>query len=256
MATRTWTGAAEDGDWDNTGNWSGGSKPSNGDDVIIAQGGDAIVDGLNQSSVAVASLTVTFGQNIGTAAANLQIDVTGECLIAGRGTSYKINGDIGTLVVQLPTSSTCYIAGGTTTSCDLISGNLQIEAAATVTSMYVNGGDAVALAGTVFTTLVVNSGSMDSTRGATTTYVNNGRLIAKGSGAWTTVWLFVGGIFDIRTSGTITTLNANSGSNTIIKNSTVQPTMTNLNQRGTAKVQFNASGITLAPSNEFVAAAG
>jgi hypothetical protein len=256
MATRTWNGGGNDGDWDNTSNWEGGNKPGASDDVVIAVGADAIVDGLDQSSITVASLSITFGQNIGTAAASLEINVSGECLVAGRGSSYKIDGDIGVLKIQLPPSSECSLVGGTTTSCDLVSGNLAIEANATVTSMFVNGGSATALAGTVFTALTVNSGSMDSTRGATTAYVASGRLIAKGSGAWATAFLFMGGIFDIRTSGTIGTLNANSGSTTLIKNSTVQPTVTTLNQRGTADVQKNAAGITLSPGTEYIAAAG
>lgn len=255
MATTQWTDGGNDGDWSNSSNWDNG-VPVDTNDVIIAVGDRAITTGISQSAVTLASLTVTFGHNIGTSSADLEINVTGTCTIAGRGSSYKIDGDIGTLVIQLPPSSTCSLVDGTTTSCDLISGNLDIAANATVTTMYVNGGVAEALAGTVFTTLVVNSGSMDSTRGATTTTVCNGRLIAKGSGAWSTVLLVQGAIFDVRTSGTIGTLNANSGSQTIIRNSTVQPAMTTLNQRGTAYVQKNAAGITLAPGTEFVAAAG
>ncbi len=255
MATKIWTGGASNGDWTDAGNWSGG-VPVNGDDVFIPEGAEAITTNLGQSAVTLDSLTVTFAQDIGTAAASLEINVSGVCTIAGRGSTYKINGTIADLVVQLPESATCYLSGGTTADADLVSGNLQIEAAATVTNLYANGGSVTALAGTVFTFLGVNGAQVETLRGATTAHVVNGRLIVQGTSAWTTVFGWQGGILDIRTTGTMAAVDMNSGSQLLIMNATQDPAVTNLFIRGTANVQRNARGISLNPTttSEFAAA--
>jgi len=57
-AVATGTSATGPYHWDNASNWSGGAVPVNSDDVIISDTDISLLYGLNQSSVALASLTI------------------------------------------------------------------------------------------------------------------------------------------------------------------------------------------------------
>jgi len=255
MATVKWTGGGNDGNWNTTSNWSTGSVPANGDDVIIAEGDEAITAGLDQSSVTLDSLTITANINIGSAASALQIDVTNDCVVAGRGEFYKLDGAIGTVITQLPASSTLYLAGGTTTTLEHVSGRGVIESGAVVTNAYVNGGFVQAFDnGTGFTLLEVNNATVLEERGGTTARVaGNARLAPMLDGAWTTISAFAGSVLDVQTTGTLATVNINSGARLIISNAREDPTITMLNVRGSGTWQSSSSGVSLTPgtTNEF-----
>lgn len=93
MATRTWLGV--DGNWNNTSNWSGGSVPTNGDDVEFTSGSQSVTSNLNQSAVALNSLKITdeYSGAIGTSGGALQIDAT-DVYLAGQSatTGYYLDG--------------------------------------------------------------------------------------------------------------------------------------------------------------------
>lgn len=73
MPTNYWT-STSDGDYSDSANWSLAAVPTTGDDVVIPAGTAAINEGLNQSSVSIASFRAMAGcGSIGTASAPLQI---------------------------------------------------------------------------------------------------------------------------------------------------------------------------------------
>ena len=106
MATKTWLGndAGNIGDWDTADNWNPSGVPIAADDVIFANNSQDVLDGLDQSAIALATLTIdqSYTGNIGNAQDSfLQVGAVileiGQ--IRGTGTqtgSKRLNIDLGT----------------------------------------------------------------------------------------------------------------------------------------------------------------
>ena len=119
MPTNYWTGAT-DADWNTAGNWSI-AVPVDGEDVIIDGRDTTAVDittVASQGAIDLASLHImsSFANNIGTAAAPLEIEVSGTLLIEGSGSYYiqsgsatlGTNGSIDRLIMN--TSGNVYLS--------------------------------------------------------------------------------------------------------------------------------------------------
>jgi|TARA_R100000084_G_scaffold109442_1_gene76882 hypothetical protein len=158
MATRTWTGAAGDGDWGATGNWAETTVPINGDDVYFVSGSANVTTGLNQSGVTLGSLN--FGTKwTGSISTELQINSTTVDYANKIGVVY-LKGTYTTINVQATSadnpalnlndstittlritggSGTIYIADGTTLSGEVSmigckNAKLEIQSGATVSA--------------------------------------------------------------------------------------------------------------------------
>jgi len=74
-ATCIWIGTTTAGDWSVAANWSGAAVPVDGDFVYLENSSVSVTAGLDQSAIALASLTIaqSYTGSIGTATAYLQI---------------------------------------------------------------------------------------------------------------------------------------------------------------------------------------
>lgn len=189
MATKYWTNANANGDWSVAGNWSPSGVPVTGDDVFIEQGSDAIIAGLNQTAVNLASLRISFMGSIGTSTTPLTISCSGNVVITGGGSMYKINAGtsgISKLIFNPKMNSNCFLGGGTFTTVEAARvGLLDIDAACVVTNLYANGCGITIGANATAITLIENTLSvMQSYRGVTTLRVGpSASYTSKGTAA-------------------------------------------------------------------------
>lgn len=142
MATLIWDGST-DGDWNTAANWDTGAVPVDGDDVIFngADNTQNITSVLTtQGAIDLASLTIlaSFTKDIGTAAAPLEIEISGDLLIEGTGNYYIQSGSLNATT-----------DGAIDRTIINTSGNVFL-------SSQVNDGSNQ----TVFTTVIVNSGTV------------------------------------------------------------------------------------------------
>jgi hypothetical protein len=173
VATRRWTGGSNNGSWSDAGNWSGAAVPVTADDVIIDVTNQSITGGLNQTGVALASLTVLSGVNIGGNGSALVIGVTGTARFAGTGSIY-ISADTGVqtiakAVVQGKGAPTVYFTGGTVTTLEVAEGaSAYVQSGCVVTTVNCAGGLTLESNGTGVTTLEQDGGSVISYRNIAT----------------------------------------------------------------------------------------
>jgi hypothetical protein len=212
MATVTWTGGGNDGDWDNEVNWSTGTVPVDSDDVILDAGSRDIVDGLNQSAVTLTSLTIRPGYtgSIGANGTSLQISAT-TLSYSGGGEFININGTFTTAEFSPPGAGEWSLTGGTTTTLRVLGGQGYVAAATVVTNL--DAAHALALNmeanATDMTTCTVRSGQVTTkrdiddgdVRGGTLTLIEDanvdgtlevasgGRVIKQSGGAIATIRL-------------------------------------------------------------------
>ena len=246
MSTRYFTGGANDGNFGTAGNWDTSTAPVNGDTVIIGATNQNITAGLATGLTSIVlKITAGYGGSIGDASNSLTF--TGSLEYAGRGAFAKF-GSGGTISAGVfnHTGGTAYVSSGTWTSLTNGKGNIDIAAAAVVTTAYNVGGvftagynatafttfnnSGMATISRACTTLNCKGGSVVSLDNGTTTYisnatvnVNNGAIYNKRSGGTdTTVTVDPGGVLTIDgTSGgaagtvTVTTLNEYGGSRII-----------------------------------------
>jgi hypothetical protein len=104
MAVKVWTGSI-DTDWDNTGNWSGGVIPVNGDDVYIKQASNSILVNLDQNALSLSSLHITqaFNLQVGSTSESLKLDV--DDVFVGS-TADGSQGGAGMIALEFVTSNT------------------------------------------------------------------------------------------------------------------------------------------------------
>lgn len=173
MATNKWTGGANDGNWGTAGNWSGGHIPANTEDIVIDVTSQSITAGLNQTGVAIASLTVSSGVSIGGNGSSLVIGITGTYTHTGSGTVY-ISGDTGVQAIALAKvvqtyGQTVYFTGGTVTELQVKSGaNAYVQAGCVVTTCRPDGSLIMETNGTAVTTYEQGGGSAITYRNITT----------------------------------------------------------------------------------------
>lgn len=180
MATLYWTGGANNGTWTDANNWNPNrdgsgvaAAPAGGDTLFIEQTNQTI-NGLDTGHQ-YASVTISFGGNIGSSASPVRFTATGTVTIrTTAGTHYLAATSAGTIVkVHVAQTGTgkVYLAGPGAITTLSVGGNAQWELAANcaVTTLETAGGSGLALAnGTAFTTANLYGGSVESYRGVTT----------------------------------------------------------------------------------------
>lgn len=140
MADRIWTGAV-DGDWNNTGNWSGGQLPADGDDVIVQAGAGAMTTNLDRSggSGLRLNLFVTdpgFTNNIGASGSPLTLNAD-RVVHRGTGTFWfrdKAGTDLFTtqeiVVDSDATGEAMHVDGDNVERLLILKGNVTVESSA------------------------------------------------------------------------------------------------------------------------------
>lgn len=228
MATNKWTGGANDGNWNTAGNWSLAAVPVNTNDVVIDVTNQSITAGLNQTGVALASLTVTSGVNIGGNGSSLVIGVTGTAKFAGTGTVY-ISADTGVqaivkAVVQSTAGQTVYLTGGTVTTLEVARGaTAYVQAACIVTTCNTAGGLTLDYNATGITTFEQAAGNCVSYRSIATGRVNGqGTTCTLVTAAAISTAMTVTGAAQYfhRSSGTIAAITVQPGSSASSEGST------------------------------------
>lgn len=247
MSTKIWTGLGTDPtDWDADDNWSPSGEPTDGDDVILENADSAISTNLDQSAVALASLTIyqSFTGTIGSSTVYLQI---GSSVVnIGVSSAYGSASGSGRLNIDLgsTTDATVNIYDSATSGTDsgfppiriqsnnsdnvinITKGDVGICAAtgetSTVGSIRISEGtsnsdvDLFCGSGLTLATLDKLAGTATVRCAVTTVHNHDGTLTVQTSGNFTTINQY-GGDLDIVQSGTIGTLNTEGG-NTYPKN--------------------------------------
>lgn len=259
-----------DGNWTNTANWSGGSVPVSTDDVFIANSSQDIITNLNQSAVALASLTIdaTYTGKIGAASTYLQIDAT--TLTIGRQTG-NVNATGSSRLHLKGTYTTAVVLDTAVSSAD--TGYPPLCFAGTITTLHVRGGSVgiavltptetatattinitqsssaqvspvVTMGSVTNTTINLDSGILTSRASATCTTANvrGGTYRVEGTNAHTTATV-EGGSLVYNGTGTITNLIVYSAT-ADFSNDTRAKTITNCNayKGATLRVDTGVSG--------------
>lgn len=255
MAVRTWDGndATTPYDWSVAGNWVEGAVPVSTDDVVIPAGSAKITAGLNQSAVTLASLVFEdYQQNIGSSTGYLQIG------LSGGATEFRVDIlggqqfiDVGASTVSPVINQTAGAASGergfnligsAIATLVINGGSVGIAAdaakSATVTTVKVLDGDVWLGENATVTTLYLTGGNVRQQCATTTTELNGGTVRTVGTGTIGTLNVYSGSV-QPESTGTITTVNLYSG--TINASSTkASRTITTLNVLG----QSNSSVMT------------
>lgn len=272
MAILVWDGSAGDGDWSNGANWSTGSAPASGDDVYLRNATDNIDTGLNQSAVALDSLTQeeSFTGTVGTETAFLQI---GSAIVtlglnptrsapAGSG---RINIDLGSTtaaeVLVLNTKSqpadsnrppVRLLATNASTNVTGLRGHVGIadepDDTATVGVVTANGRVDMG-PGVTWTTATANrAGDILVQSAGTTLEALGGAVRTLAAGAITTVLVDAGGLALLESSGTVTTLNLFNGLADLAGSQTAR-TLSTVNQRDGGTLRYDPSVVTISTLN-------
>lgn len=188
MATKTFTGAANDGDWSNAANWSPG-VPTSGNDVVVSNIGQDITAGHTAySAVNPASFTVTQGYTgrLGSNSASIQFGTITTLRYAGGGEYGKVNATVTTAHLDHTGDGTFFIADGTWTTVNCSGGKVEKDGAATVTTLNNAGAAFIAYKGNAFTTIYNGAGSLTTYEDFGTCY-NSGTLTVKDTATPSTV---------------------------------------------------------------------
>lgn len=277
MATKLWVGTDTPGDWSVAANWSPSGVPVSTDDVILETSTQAVTAGLDQSAVALTSLTIkqSYTGNIAAAGTYLEIMSTrvdiGEHY--GQGTpngSERIKLD---LRGDGSTSSQVTIHNTASTTADDNESPVRLLFNEATADLYVRKGSvgiAVDAPGETsvldeihvgFTTgrstdaqVVIGSGvtldELQITGGvttlkcaATTVGISDGQLQTEGAGAITTLTVD-GGVVIANSRGTITTLNCNGGETNFFR-STEDRTVTTPTLKVGATLRYDPAYVTM-----------
>jgi len=242
MSVKVWVGtdSGSEGDYSTAANWSPSGVPLAGDDVIIANSNQDINDGLDQSAVALSSITIDLSYTglVGTSAAFLQVAASTAVLGQRRSSTGTFAGS-GRLNLDFGTSTSCQITvnGTASTAQDqnrqplrlravnagtdlhVFAGSLAIsddsENSSTLGDIDVSGGSVNVGASVTLTNLTVSNGivNIDSSIAGTAT-VKGGTLNSYDSTSASTIATLTvseSGIVNHFATGTITTLNLNGG---------------------------------------------
>lgn len=240
MAKVIWDGSAGDNDWSTAANWSTGSVPVASDDVYI--GGNAfagrnsnITAGLNQSAVALASLTIysDYTGQIGDASTYLQVGATrADIGVQGSGVAVATGSDRLKIDFGSITAATIYVDSSSGTSADADLPPIQLLAANASTDLHVRGNAQVGLAvedqaetstiddvfvsesanvtigeGVTMGDITIINGNATLKSSVTNATVVSGALTTLGDLTITTLTVRSGGVSSCYSTGTITTLN-------------------------------------------------
>lgn len=219
MATRNWTGAAQDGNFGTAGNWD--TAPVDGDSIVIATGDRDINAGLT-SGLNFVNVTITegFRFNIGGAADALSVEgISGtlKVVVAGQFVKILCTGGTGPIVactVVFKSRGLFSFSSGTMTTLHASgAGTVDISASAVVTNMRNNGPIVTAAAGTAFTIFNIGAGQLTTSRSIGTFIGSQSKLITLSAAAISTAATVGNGcIFNHQASGTIASLETMQGS--------------------------------------------
>ena len=243
MATKTWVGtdSGNEGDWGTAANWSPSGVPIAADDVIIANSSQDITGTLDQSAIALTSLTIDLSYTglIGSAQSDfLEIGAVTAVIGQRRGTvgtftgSNRLNIDFGTT-----TAAQVNVYGTATKAQDHNRQPLRLRAVNASTDINVYGGtlavsddssnsstigDILIESGSInigdnvtHTTLTQSGGTVNTQSSITTVTLKGGTLNqydSTSANTITTLTVSNSGSLNHYASGTITTLNLNGGS--------------------------------------------
>lgn len=158
MATRSWSGAASDGDWNTAANWTGVTVPISGDTVIIDSTAQNLTGNLDQSAVDLARLEIGPGYTgkLGASGNALRIGVNGPVIINGGAASPDAIWLTGT-TADLLALHVIHVGNGDNKG--------TIHLAGDITALYANWGNVVLESGTVTTLWIEGTGgSNDSVK--------------------------------------------------------------------------------------------
>jgi hypothetical protein len=255
LASRYWTGGANNGTWNDVNNWSateggasGASVPTTGDDVFVQATSQTIAG--YTTAADYLSFTVNFAGNIGTAGSPLVFGTSGTMTVRTlSGTHYLsvTSGDtIGVLHVERTGTGKVYVAGPGAATTVRLGSNVACDIAAdcAVTTLEEVGAVAdVAYNATAITTLKSVGGRITSNRSITTQYLGtNSSVVTKGVAAVTTSEV-LGGKHTHWSSGTVTSSNVYAGEATA-KGSPYNFTVTNRKTGEGAKNFTDSSNAT------------
>lgn len=215
MSTVTWTGGAGDNDWTNGSNWSGGSIPAAADTVIFNAGQSDVNTG-PAAAIALAVLTVTNGY-AGNWNAAVTLGTITALTLNGAGTTYRLNAAATTANVYLNPQTTVSHEGGTWAAVICSgTGNVIRSGTGAWTVYDVLPGVKVTNTSASQTFGAGWNGGTIITAGNIATYkgMGNDRLTTTGTAAITTIATIANGsVYNHLSSGTITEIDALSGSN-------------------------------------------
>lgn len=274
MATKKWLGndAGNEGDWATAANWSPSGVPVAADDVILANTSQSVTAGLDQSAVALTSITIdqSYTGSVGTAETDFlqvaaSVAVIGQSR-SGLGTltgSRRLNLDFGSSTacdIQVYNTSTVaqdinrtplrIKAGNASTDLIIYAGVASVsddtEDTSTIGDIIVNGGSLTIGSGVTLTSITQSGGVCSCQSSTTTVTVKSGQLnFYDGATASTITTCTVedAGVFNHFASGTITTLNAGA---TVDLNRTQKPkTVTTINLSQGANLIIDTGNVTL-----------
>lgn len=187
MAQKTWNGTGGVvGDWDDADNWTPSGVPANSDDVIFANSGQDVLDGLDQSAISLNSLTIDqsytgrFGNKqtdfLEIGSSKVQI---GQIRSTGNQTgSRRLNIDLGAVVCDVKVYNTAsrgqdqdrmpvrFRANNAGTDFSVFSGSVGIsedtEDSSTIGDIFVNSGTVNIGSGVTLGDVITNGGSLNS----------------------------------------------------------------------------------------------
>ena len=250
MATRSWIGtdSGNEGDWGTAANWSGAAVPIAGDDVIIANSSQDITGTLDQSAIALTSLTVDLSYTglIGSSASDfLQVGAATVELGQRRSSvgtftgSKRLNIDLGTTTAaQVRVYGTATLsqdgnrqptrlrAVNAATDLIVFSGSVSISEDSSDSSTFgdasIEGGSLFIGASVTLTNLITKQGSTTLQSSVTTEDIKGGTLNHYDSttaSTITTLTVSEAGLVNHYATGTVTTMNLNGGTIDLTKTS-------------------------------------
>jgi hypothetical protein len=284
MATKVWVGtdAGNEGDWDTAANWSPSGVPIASDDVVLANSSQDVLSGLDQSAVALTSITIdqSYTGLIGTLQSDfLQVAASTAVIGQSRTTTGTLTGSK-RLNLDFGTSTACDIqvyntarlaqdqnrqplrikAVNASTTLQVYSGQLAVSDdnsdSSTLSSIVVNGGSVNVGQGVTLTTLESTGGATSTQSSCTTCTIKGGSVnFYDGIAASTITTLTVSdtGTFNHYGSGTITTANANGGTIDLTRTEKAK-TVTTLNLKQNAVLVIDTSNVTL--TNDIIPESG
>jgi hypothetical protein len=242
MSIRTWIGtdSGNAGDWGVAANWSGAAVPISGDDVIIANSSQDITGTLDQSAVALTSLTIdqSYTGLIGSAQADfLEIGTASAIIGQKRGStgtytgSKRLNLDFGTTTAaQIKVYNTAsrgqdqnrqplrIRAVNASTDLSIYGGTMSVSDdssnSSTLGDIIVEGGSITVGDSVTLTNLTQSGGSITLQSSIVTAVIKGGTMNlydSTSASTITTLTVSSSGSVNHFASGTITTLNLNGG---------------------------------------------
>lgn len=275
MATKTWIGtdAGNEGDWDTAANWSPSGVPTASDDVVLANSSQDVLSGLDQSAVALTSITIdqSYTGLIGTLQSSF-LEIASATAIIGQAR---------TTTGTLTGSKRLNIDFGSSTACDIqvyntansaqdqnrqplrlrgvnashtlqvFSGQLSVSDdnsdSSQLSSITVNSGSVNIGQGVTLATLKTTGGTISIQSSVTTCTCKGGTINfydGVSASTITTLTASDAGIFNHYGSGTITTANADGGTIDLTKTEKTK-TVTTLNLNIDSTVIIDTSNVTL-----------